>query len=62
MFTSFDHCLWETSTFAVNKQSSGQGKSICTPQFDDVLQRFEKNPSTSNRVVHHTIIVNCRRL
>ena len=41
-----------------NRHSTGWGQSVRTPQFnEDVLQRFEKNPSTSTRAVGHTVSV-----
>ena len=63
MFASFNRCLRETGTFAVNRQSAGWGQSICALQFDeDVLQHFEKDPSTSNHMFDHVVSVNCRLL
>ena len=52
--------LWETGTFAVNRHSARRGRSVCTLQFDeDVLQRFEKNPSTSTCLFGYTVSVDC---
>ena len=60
-FASVDRRLRETGTFAVNRPSTGRGRSVRTPQFnEDVLQRFEYNPSTSTRAVGHAVGVDRR--
>ena len=59
MFACVDRHLWETGTFAVNRQNTGQGWSIHMLQFDDDLQHFENNPSKSTCTVGHTVGVNC---
>jgi hypothetical protein len=57
-FTSVDRHLWETGTFAVKRQNTGRGRSVHMPKFDeDVLQCFEKNPSTSTHSVVHAVSV-----
>jgi hypothetical protein len=56
MFASVD--LWETGTFAVNRQNTGRGWSIHMPQFDDGLQYFENTPSKNICTVGHTVSVN----
>jgi len=56
MYASVDCRLWETGTFAVNRHSTGQGRSVHMLQFyEDILQHFEKNPSTSTHVVGHAV-------
>lgn len=58
-FASVGHRLWETGTFAVNRHSTGQGRSVCTLQFDeDILQCFENNPSASTCAIGHAVGVN----
>jgi hypothetical protein len=55
-FAIVDRRLRETGTFAVNRYSTGWGRSVRTPQFyEDVLQRFEKNPFTSTCAVVHAV-------
>ena len=39
VFASVDYCLQETSTFAVNRHSTGQGWSVCMSQFDDIWEQ-----------------------
>ena len=49
MFAGADCSLWETGTFAVNRHSTGLGRSVQTLKSDeDVLQCIENNLSTSN--------------
>ena len=62
-FASVDRRLRETGTFAVNKHSTGRGRSIRTPHFDEgILQRYDKNPSTNTRAGGHAVGVNRRLL
>jgi len=58
MFASVGHRLWESGTSAVNRHSTGQGLSVRTLQFDDILQCFENNASTSTCAIGHTVSVN----
>lgn len=57
-FASVNHHLQETRTLAVNRHRTGWVWSVRTPHFDeDVLQRFEKNPSASTHAVGHIVSV-----
>jgi hypothetical protein len=50
-----------SGTFAVNRHSTDQGRSVHMLQFyEDIIQHFEKNPSTSTHVVGHAVGVNHR--
>jgi hypothetical protein len=57
-FSSVHNRLRETGKFQVCMADTGRGKTVRTVDFEeDVLQRFEDNPSTSTRAVGNTLEV-----
>lgn len=60
-FVNVDQRLRETGSLQSRMYDTGRNRSVRTPQFEEeVLERFEDNPSTSTRIVAHELRVNSR--
>lgn len=58
-FVNVDQHLRETGSLELRMYDTGRNRSVRTPQFEEeILQRFEDNPSTSTRIVARELRVN----